>query len=130
MTVDAAACPWAEIVGPCYSAAAVARTLGWTPAQVAAAVNSLSLLQLETSDSVLLYPAFQIIDGRIIDGIGEVLHVLATGTSSTWAWAQWLNTRVVDEFGEEAPSSAERLSDGQLDDVLDDARHIAAAWSS
>ncbi|WP_262002014.1 hypothetical protein [Microbacterium sp. Mcb102] len=77
-----------------------------------------------------LYPAFQIAEGRVIDGVGDVLRVLSTGTSSAWTWAQWLNTPVDDETGEEAPSSIEQLRTGQIEDVLRDARHAAAAWSS
>lgn len=122
--------PWATIIGPCYTAASIARALGWTAAQVAAAVRSLSLLELETDDGVRLYPAFQIDDGRIVEGVGDVLRVLATGTRSTWTWAQWLNTPVDDETGKEAPRAIDQLRAGQLDAVLLDARHTAAAWSS
>ncbi|MCT1365048.1 MULTISPECIES: hypothetical protein [unclassified Microbacterium] len=122
--------PWAQIIGPCYTAASIARALGWTPDRVTAAVESLSLLELETDDNVLLYPAFQIDDGRIIEGISEVIRVLSTGTRSTWTWAQWLNSRVDDETGEEAASAIEQLRAGHIEDMLRDARHAAAAWSS
>lgn len=62
--------PWAKIVGLCYTAESVARALGWTPDQVTAAVEQLSLLELRTDDGVLLYPAFQIVDGHVVHGIG------------------------------------------------------------
>lgn len=129
MTDDENPNPWAQIVGPCYSVASVARALGWAPDQVTEAVDSLSLLELETDDGVLLYPAFQIVDGRVVDGVGDVLRVLKTGTGSTWTWAQWLNTPVDDETGEDAPSAIEQLRAGQIDEVLRDALHAAAAWS-
>lgn len=121
---------WADIVGPCYNAASLARELGWTVEQVAAAVNSFDLLELETSDSVLLYPAFQVWEGRLVDGLGDVLRELGTGTKSTWTWAQWLNTAVDDETGEDALSAIRQLLAGQYDDVMRDARHAAAAWRS
>lgn len=130
MTDDQRPSPWAQIVGPCYTAASVARALGWTSDEVADAVESLSLLELETSDGVLLYPSFQIVDGRVIDGVGDVLRVLRTGTRGTWTWAQWLNSPVDDVTGEDAPRAIEQLLAGQVDDVLRDARHAAAAWSS
>lgn len=130
MTHDEQPNPWAEIVGPCYTTASIRRTLRWTSAQVAAAVESLSLLELETDDGVRLYPAFQIAEGRVIDGVTDVLRVLSAGTESTWTWAQWLNTPVDDETGEEAPSAIEQLRAGRIEDVLRDARHAAAAWSS
>lgn len=122
--------PWAAIIGPCYRASSIGRELGWTSEQVTAAAASLTLLELKTEDDVLLYPAFQVWDGRLVNGLGEVLQVLSTGTASTWTWAQWLNAAVDDETGEDAPSAIEQLRAGQLEDVLRDARHAAAAWSS
>lgn len=122
--------PWAAIVGPCYTETSIARELRWSPKQVSEAVTSLALLELETSDGTVLYPAFQVREGRVVDGVGEVLQVLSTGTSSTWTWAQWLNTPVDNETGEEASSAIEQIHAGHLDEVLRDARHTAAAWRS
>lgn len=130
MTDDEQRSPWAEIVGPCYTTASVARALGWTSPQVEEAVESLSLLELKTSDGVCLYPAFQIADGRIVDGVGDALRVLATGTKGRWTWAQWLNSPFDDETGEPASSAIEQLLAAQFEDVLVDARHAAAAWRS
>ncbi|KJL28820.1 hypothetical protein [Microbacterium oxydans] len=122
--------PWAEIVGSCFTATSLARTLGWEESDVADAATSLTVLELRTSDDVLLYPAFQVSDGHLVAGLGDVLQVLSTGTKGRWTWAQWLNTSVDDESGEVAPSAIERLLSGQLDEVLRDARHTAWAWSS
>ena len=38
--------PWAEIVGPCYTMASTAPTLGWTEAEAVNAGESLHLLML------------------------------------------------------------------------------------
>lgn len=122
--------PWAAIIGPCYRARSLARELGWSQERLTTAAASLLLLELETDESVLLYPAFQVWDGRLVNGLDEVLRVLRTGTASTWTWAQWLNTPVDDETGEDAPSAIEQLRAGKLDEVLLDARHAAAAWRS
>lgn len=122
--------PWAEIIGPCYRSTSLARALGWTNDQVAEAAASLRVLELLTGDGVLLYPAFQVHDGRVIDGLAEVLQVLSSGTGGSWTWAQWLNARVDDESGEEAPSAIEQLRARQFIDVMRDARHVAWAWSS
>lgn len=130
MTETEEANPWAKIVGPCYTASSLARVLGWTESSVKEAARSLDVLELETDDDVSLYPAFQVHDGRLVDGLSAVLRVLSTGTRSTWTWAQWLNTRVNDDTGEEAPSAVEQLLSGQLDDVLRDARHTSWAWGS
>lgn len=122
--------PWAEIIGPCYRRAGLARTLGWTEDEVTAAAGSLQILELLTDDDVLLYPAFQVWEGGLVPGLTQVLQVLSTGTKGRWTWAQWLNTRVDDESGEEAPSAIEQLRAGHLDEVLLDARHTAWAWSN
>lgn len=122
--------PWAQIVGPCYTPASLARALGWTSAQVAAAASTLDLLELETEEGTLLYPAFQVWDGKLVDGLGAVLRVLSTGTKGRWTWAQWLNTRPDNGEGGEEPSAIEQLRAGELADVLLEARHDAWAWSS
>jgi len=51
--------PWADIVGPCYTASSLARALDWTEAAVIEAADSFTLLTLTTDDEVELYPAFR-----------------------------------------------------------------------
>lgn len=121
--------PWADIIGPCYRQASLARALGWTEDEVTAAAASLQILELLTDDDVLLYPAFQIRDGRVVEGLGQVLQTLSTGTRGRWTWAQWLNTPLVQD-GVERPRNIDRLHQGLLDDVLLEAGHDAAAWRS
>ena len=94
------------------------------------AAASLTILELLTDDGVLLYAAFQVWGGSVVPGLEDTLHILTTGTQGRWTWAQWLNTRVDDDSGEQAPSAIEQLREGHLDDVLLDARHVAWAWSS
>ncbi len=125
MNEDGASGGWAEIVGPCHTASSMARALGWTEAQVLQASEDLRLLAVRTSDGVLLYPAFQLFNGRVVGGLQEVLRVLATGTAGHWTWAQFLNVRLA---GGEA--QIQGLRAGRLQDVLRDARREAAAWRS
>ena len=122
--------PWEDIIGPCYRRASLARALGWTEDEVAGAAASLQILELLTDDDVLLYPAFQVLDGHLIPGLTQVLQVLSTGTEGRWTWAQWLNSPFDDDSGEPAPRAIEQLRAGQLEEVLRDAEHAAAAWSS
>ncbi len=122
--------PWADIVGPCYTSASLARALGWTEPAVTEASESLALLKLTTSDGVELYPAFQVQGGELASGLGKVLRVLRTGVDDPWTWAQWLNTPLIDEGGFVQPANIERLRQGQLADVLLEASHDAAAWRS
>lgn len=121
--------PWAEIIGPCYRSDSFARALGWTDAEAKRGAASLSVLELVTEEGILLYPAFQVRDGRVVPGLSEVLHTLHTGTESRWTWAQWLNTRLDDGNGTELPSAIEQLCAGELEDVLLEARHDAWAWA-
>lgn len=119
--------PWAAIIGPCYTPTSLARALGWSEAEVAAAAETLGVLELDTKEGALLYPAFQVREGKVVDGVAAVLRVLSTGTRSRWTWAQWLNTRLDDGEGS---SAIEQLRAGHLDEVLLDARHDAWAWSN
>lgn len=118
--------PWSRIIGPCYTVASMARTLEWTEAEVVEAGRTLRLLMLLTDDDVHLFPAFQLRDGRVVEGLTEVLRVLQTGTQSRWTWAQWLNTPYPD--GE--PTAIEKMFTGRLDEILLEARHDAWSWSS
>ncbi len=120
--------PWADIVGPCYTAASFARELGWDSKQVSEGAALLTILELVTDDDVRVYPAFQLWEGRVVDGLSSVLSILSTGTAGRWTWARWLNAPVDHETGKPAPSAIEQLRAGQLDNVLLDARHTAATW--
>lgn len=118
---------WAEVVGPCYTVTSVARILGWTEAEVLSAGNDLRLLMLTTDDGVDLFPMFQLQDGRIVDGLQDVLRVLATGTTGRWTWAQWLNVALLDK---DPPRNITLLYEGRLEEALRAAQHDAWSWSA
>lgn len=118
--------PWARIIGPCYTVVSMARALEWTEAEVMDAGHTLRLLMLVSDDDVYLFPAFQLCDGKVVDGLTDVLRVLQTGTQGRWTWAQWLNTPHPD--GE--PTAIEKMLAGRLDETLLEARHDAWSWSS
>lgn len=118
--------PWAETVGPCYTMASMARTLGWTEAEVLEAGRELRVLMLRTADDVYLFPAFQLQDGKIVEGLQDILLVLQTGTAGRWTWAQWLNVAVPEH---DPPRNISLLYEGRLEEAIRDARHDAWAWS-
>ncbi|AXL10740.1 hypothetical protein DXT68_00210 [Microbacterium foliorum] len=124
MTGDAQSNPWAEIVGPCYTVTSMARTLGWTENEVVEAGDQLRLLMLRTDDDVLLFPAYQLHDGKIVEGLQDILLVLQTGTAGRWTWAQWLNVPLPDH---DPPRNIQLLIDGRLDEAIREAEHDA--WS-
>ena len=115
---------WARIVGPCYTAAGIADVLGCTEAEVGRAADELRLLEVQTSDELALYPAFQVQSGHIVRGLPEVLEVLRTGTAGRWTWVQFLNVSVAGET-----THIEHLRAGRVDDVLRSAHEEAAAWN-
>ena len=119
--------PWAEIVGPCYTVASMARTLAWTEREVLKAGLDLRLLMLHTEDGVDLFPARQLHDGKVVEGLTEVLRVLQTGVNDSWTWAQFLNVPL-DHV--DPPRVIGLLRSGRLDDALQQARHDAWTWGS
>lgn len=119
--------PWAQIAGPCYTVASMARTLGWTEAEVLEAGNDLRLLMLRTEDGVDLFPSFQIQDGKVVVGLQDVLRVLQTGVNDSWTWAQWLNVALPDA---DPPRNITLLHNGRSEEALRVARHDAWAWSA
>lgn len=119
--------PWAETVGPCYTMASMARTLGWTETEVLEAGRELRVLMLRTADDVYLFPALQLHDGKIVEGLQDILLVLQTGTAGRWTWAQWLNVALPEH---DPPRNISLLYEGRLEEAIRDARHDAWSWSS
>lgn len=120
--------PWADIVGPCYTTASLARELGIAPEAVLDAAADLRALRLLTGDNVALYPAFQVIERSLIPGLQPVLVLLRSGIDDPWTWAQWLVT--VSPETPIAPKPIDQLAKGKVDPVLRDAAHTAAAWAA
>ncbi len=127
MTENEETNPWAEIVGPCYTVASMARILGWTEVEVLDSARHLRLLMLHTVEGTQLFPSFQLRDGKAVEGLRDVLRILATGTASRWTWAQWLNVALPNE---DPPRNVTLLHEGRLEEALRNARHDAWAWSS
>lgn len=117
----------AAVVGPCYTPASMARVLGWTESEVVEAGDHLRMLMLRTSDDVLLFPAFQVVDGKVVRGLPRVLLRLEIGIDSPWMWAQWLNAKWPDA---DPPRKIQYLYDGRVDEAIREARQAAWAWNS
>lgn len=105
----------------------MARALGWTGPEVVDGGRKLRLLMRHTNDDAYLFPAFQLQEGKVLDGLHEVLLVLQSGVNSPWTWAQWLNVALPEE---EPPRNITLLYEGRLEEALRDARHDAWTWSS
>jgi hypothetical protein len=122
--------PWGDIVGPCYTSGALQRELGIGRSAVSKAVNELRLLRLVTSDNVNVYPAFQVHDGAVVRGLEKVLRALHAGFDSPWMWAQWLNTPVPRPDNGHVRRRIDDLIAGDVDGVVNEAEHTAAAWAA
>ncbi|RYF44348.1 MAG: hypothetical protein EOO27_43585 [Comamonadaceae bacterium] len=120
--------PWPSVVGPCYTAPGIGKSTGMTATEVATATAQLELLALTTSNDVVLYPTFQVVDGAVVVGLGVVLRTLRTGTDSSLMWAQWLRlSPPPNEDRATRPSHIERLITGDVDGVVLAASHTANA---
>lgn len=116
--------PWADIVGPCCSWAAMKREVGFDSAMLAKAVDDLRALQLTTSDGVKVFPIWQVSDGALVPGLELVLRELRTGLHHPWTWAQWLSI----DLPEDGRSRADALLKGEIYQVVIEARQAATAW--
>jgi len=114
-----------EVIGPCYTADAMCRETGMSPAGLDAAVRELRVLRLVSSDSVDLYPAFQVRDHTPLPHLDAVLSLLREGIDSPWAWVLWL--------AGQAPgnplSRIEQLAAGEAEDVIADAGRTVWSWA-
>ncbi|MBG0738811.1 hypothetical protein IV500_05175 [Paeniglutamicibacter antarcticus] len=122
--------PMMDAVGPFYDTAGLQRWLATTRQNLGKRSSALQILACKTEDNHLLYPTWQFRrDGTVINGLTEVLTVLAQGTASPWTWALWLTSKIDDEL--EGMSPAEWLGDERtLAPVLTMAASDAAVWAA
>lgn len=122
---------WGSIIGPCYTTSSLSRLLRLTPAGIDAAVTDLRLIRLTTRDQVAVFPAFQIIGQTAVPGLRDVLLALRSGIDDPWTWAAWMTARnPLGPASELTTSHIDRLRSGDVERVLRDAVHTAAAWSA
>lgn len=121
--------PWSDVVGPCFTDQSLSWELGVNRAWILDAVRDLRVLQITTADWIHIYPAFQVRDGHIVPGLELVLRELVHGSYSQLMWAQWLN-RPRDRQDGETHRRIDELAAGQVDALVTEARHTAAAWDA
>ncbi len=117
--------PWDELLGPFYTTHSLGKVLGVSRQAIGKRVGSGSLVRVRTQDGESLYPAFQVRDGVLVPGLGEVVQALRMGTDDEYSIAQWLATPVDGGL-----SPIERLAAGDVDGMLTQARHTAMAWAA
>lgn len=82
------------------------------------------LLALKTGSGRAVYPLFQFVAGRPVDGLADVLDAVPEQLASRWTLASWLVTPRAELDGERP---VEVLADGSPQPVVRAAREWAAA---
>jgi hypothetical protein len=116
---------WTEALGPFYDSGGVRSLLGNVSKQaVSDRARRHRLLALRTESGRLVYPAFQFDRRTVVDGLGDVLAIVAPDDTEAWFVASWLTTSD-PAMGNRSPMEALRA--GHTDQVLDAAREVAAS---
>lgn len=91
MVVDTGAL-WREHLGGFYDTETVRLLLGSAdkPVSKQAVSKRRGLLALQTGSRRVVYPSFQFVDGRLVEGLDDVLDVLPEQLVSRWTVASWL----------------------------------------
>ncbi|MCS4275039.1 hypothetical protein M2390_000197 [Mycetocola sp. BIGb0189] len=92
--------------------------------------RELRLLVLRTADGRDVYPAFQIVDGKLVTGLREVLLELRRGTHDSWTWAQWLGAPNESAGPGTALRNIDRLVAGAVSETIRAATQSAVIWAS
>ena len=115
---------WTDHLGPFLDTDGVMTLLGGISKQaVHDRVRRHRLLALRTGAGRLAYPTFQFQRHAVVEGLGEVLSVVAPDDTEAWFVAAWLRTADPALDG----SPIEALREGRRADVVDAARDVAAA---
>ncbi len=89
---DIANTRWRAQIGPCLTQAATASLLGITPQGVVKRSAMLELLRVTNGDGRPVYPLFQFVGRRTLDGLGPVLRTLVR-VDDDLTMASWLTTK-------------------------------------
>lgn len=85
-----ARCVWDVLLGPVHDAATMTRYLRHSENELADLAERRQLLALETSDGIVIYPAFQVDQFQLLPGLAEVLGVFAGVPVDGWTLSSWL----------------------------------------
>lgn len=111
--------------GPWASSETVQEYLHIDSDELARLLANHEILGCSFSDRKTYFPLRGFLDGRLVDGLGEVLAVLASGPTNAQTWATWLAGSPRDD----GVSHWEHLRAGRLDEVLLEARRDVARWN-
>lgn len=120
------ASPWDELVGPFYRSGGVQARLHITRQAVAAKAARRRLLRVFASDGTALFPAWQFVDGSLMQGLASVLALFPEDAVDGWTLAGWLRTR----DGELGAVPLDVLAAGDIERVQSVARSAAMSLAA
>lgn len=120
---------WREHLGDFYDTETVRRLLGSSdqPVSKQAVSKRRGLLALRTRSHRVVYPSFQFVEGRLVQGLDTVLDALPEQLVSRWTVASWLVSQNPELDGE-APIAV--LAEGYTAPVVAAARSWARALAA
>lgn len=117
---------WTDELGPFYDSEGVGMLLGNVTKQaVSDRVRRHRLLALRTGSGRLVYPAFQFENRSVLDGLGDLLSIVAPDDTEGWYVASWLTTSD-PAFGGRSPVE-ELRTHGLTDELRAAARDVAGS---
>jgi hypothetical protein len=128
-----------ELLGPFYDTEGVRQMLGNVSRQaIHDRVKNGTLLQVQTSDRVSLYPAFQFAGSSIAPGFKSVLQIFRGLSVDGWTIATWFRTPAqtlqgltpLDVLSPEQASKKHRKYSVSLADVASLATETARRWET
>jgi len=84
---------WADVIGPAYTQAGLARAMGVSRQAVHDRTSKGRLWALRTADDAVVYPAKQFVDDfGVVPGLIEVVHQFDDVMVDEWTVASWLTS--------------------------------------
>lgn len=115
---------WVDYVGPFASTQDVREYLHIDQIELDRRLANHELFGLTFSDGSTYLPTRQFQHGRVVEGLRDVLEILATGPFDATTWATWMAGNPGDGI-----THWERLRAGELNLVLTEARRDVGRWN-
>lgn len=120
ISIAAAGPKWRENIGPWFSDEGVAKALDVSAETVSEMAEAGAFIELETADHVIVFPAFQFEDGKVVQALVQAhARLTSEGNMSAWTAASWLMTSDDRLSGESVRDWFVRVDDQQkLDELI------------